>query len=525
MIPRFNKTPRTNDARRDLSEPKAKPLWLIGCITLVLGGLLLLQLMLHGHIGAVDEYDDGVYFASAMNLGHGVLPYKDFAFLQPPVILYLLLPATWFGNHFGTMFGLEVARSFIDLIPLCNVVLVGLVLRTRKTTSLLLGMGVMAFYEGTITSAQTVLIEPALCLFCLIAIVIIFWEQKLTSSMWRLSLGGISFGIAGATKLWAVFPFLIVAVILLRRSVGVSLRFVLATGLGFLIPIAPFLVISPFSFFNQILFTQARRGFSGLTIFGRISSLSSELYIYHWDKVVGVLVAIVVLLTFISLSLKVIKNVGSSNWESIEVFGIGSTLIVGAILAVAPAYYYHYAGFVAPFCAFGIVGLFEYFTNSPLGLDDLQQRRRYRAKSQKVFVGALLAILVIGDFVGIFENPAAPIVPPVAKAAVQSLGCVVSDVPTVMILMNRLTTFTKGCPNVVDWNGQERVVDFGASGVASDASNPAFQKMVLRWFRSATTVVLGGAYPGVGPVAMRYLRANYRSTYNKSLGITIYSKL
>ena len=38
------------------------------------------------------EYDDGVYLGAALRLLHGALPYKDYAFVQPPGIIVVALP-------------------------------------------------------------------------------------------------------------------------------------------------------------------------------------------------------------------------------------------------------------------------------------------------------------------------------------------------------------------------------------------------------------------------------------------------
>ncbi len=38
------------------------------------------------------EYDDGVYLGAALRLLHGAMPYKDYAFVQPPGIVVVALP-------------------------------------------------------------------------------------------------------------------------------------------------------------------------------------------------------------------------------------------------------------------------------------------------------------------------------------------------------------------------------------------------------------------------------------------------
>ena len=43
------------------------------------------------------EYDDGVYLGAALRLLHGALPYKDYAFVQPPGIVVVALPGALVG--------------------------------------------------------------------------------------------------------------------------------------------------------------------------------------------------------------------------------------------------------------------------------------------------------------------------------------------------------------------------------------------------------------------------------------------
>jgi hypothetical protein len=67
--------------------------------TLVIIGMTLLALAVRlyyftrpGYLLGVTEYDDGSYFGSAVRLVHGVLPYRDFVFVQPPGITLLMTP-------------------------------------------------------------------------------------------------------------------------------------------------------------------------------------------------------------------------------------------------------------------------------------------------------------------------------------------------------------------------------------------------------------------------------------------------
>jgi hypothetical protein len=83
------------------------PLGVVGLVA----ALLRLGLLWHsGGWHSAIEYDDGVHYESSSLLLHGVLPYRDYAFLQPPGITWLLLPSAAVGRIFGDGTGLIFAR-------------------------------------------------------------------------------------------------------------------------------------------------------------------------------------------------------------------------------------------------------------------------------------------------------------------------------------------------------------------------------------------------------------------------------
>ena len=59
----------------------------------VLGlGLSLIWFFLPGNLFGMASYDAGVYFGVAVRLVDGVVPYRDFLFVQPPGIALLMAP-------------------------------------------------------------------------------------------------------------------------------------------------------------------------------------------------------------------------------------------------------------------------------------------------------------------------------------------------------------------------------------------------------------------------------------------------
>lgn len=48
------------------------------------------------------EYDDGVWFGTAVRLAHGILPYRSFVDDQPPGVPVLMLPFALWSRSVGT---------------------------------------------------------------------------------------------------------------------------------------------------------------------------------------------------------------------------------------------------------------------------------------------------------------------------------------------------------------------------------------------------------------------------------------
>ena len=93
-------------------------------LTLVIASsavLLFTQSLASGHISTEYVYDDGVYFAASLNVIHGIIPYKDFIFLQPPLITIWLAPFSLLSNISGTRWAFEMARLFTDLVAVLDI--------------------------------------------------------------------------------------------------------------------------------------------------------------------------------------------------------------------------------------------------------------------------------------------------------------------------------------------------------------------------------------------------------------------
>jgi hypothetical protein len=69
-------------------------------------------------------------------------------------------------------------------------------------------------------------------------------------------------------------------------------------------------------------------------------------------------------------------------------------------------------------------------------------------------------------------------------------GCILYTDPAVGILADRFTADARGCPTVVDWLGEERVLDHGTDESHSDTRNTALQSRWLAAVRASVAMVI-----------------------------------
>ena len=184
--------------------------------TLVGLALRLYQLSRPGYLLGITEYDDGTDFGSAVRLINGALPYRDFIMVQPPGITLLMAPVALATKAAGTVAGMAAGRVLTALASAAAIPLAGLLTRHRGLLAVAVSCGIIAVYPDSLQAARTVLLEPWLVLFCLLGALAVFDGDRLASPQ-RLIWGGLAFGFAGAVKVWAILPVLVVLALAARR--------------------------------------------------------------------------------------------------------------------------------------------------------------------------------------------------------------------------------------------------------------------------------------------------------------------
>jgi alpha-1,2-mannosyltransferase len=261
---------RKHSVRRNFGVPLAALVAALGGLAIAAYGLALP----HSLFG-VHDYDDGVYFGAALRLTEGLLPYRRFVLLHPPGITLLLAPLALLGRAVGSRDALAVARVLTALVAGGNCALVAYVVRHRGAIASL-GAGLaLACFPLAVTGDQTVLLEPYLAAFCLIGALLAFQRGELVVGR-RALVAGSAFGLAGAIKLWALFPILALLCCCAGRWRRSAVPLVAGILAGFLLPCLPFALAAPRAFLHDVVVAQLHRsaGTAGLSLIERLGALT-----------------------------------------------------------------------------------------------------------------------------------------------------------------------------------------------------------------------------------------------------------
>lgn len=482
----FVGTPLRTTVRTTARErPRLDPVLVVLVLGTVLGlGLRLYQLSRPGYLVGVTEYDDGADFGSAIRLVHGVLAYRDFITVQPPGITLLMAPAALLAGGLGTAKALALGRVLTACAGAASVPLGGLLVRHQGVLATTVACGILAVYPGAIAAAHTVLLEPWLVLCFLIGALVVFDGDRLADDtgrpVWRSRLvwGGVAFGFAGAVKVWAVLPVIVIAVLCLPRPRRL-LRYLGRVAVGFAVPVLPFAALAPGRFVQSVIVAQlVRVDHVRTSLLARLVSLTGLTALHtppSTAQVVWIAVAIAVFAAGGSVLASLLTRRPPPALESFAL--LSSTIVVVAFL-MPDDYYYHYAGFFAPFLALAVA--------LPVGrlVDSLPGVPVSGAVS--VALGAIVAMTIVQArseselSAENLEAAAAAVIPPGA--------CVLTDTVSLTIAADRFVSTAPDCPVMVDGVGTDYALSSGRNGVTDAGSVPAVESTWLSAFEHAQYV-------------------------------------
>jgi hypothetical protein len=443
---------------------------IIAAATLLAVGLRAYQLARPGHLLAATEYDDGADFGSALRLVGGAIPYRDFVTVQPPGITILMAPAALLAKLAGTDWAMAAGRILTAAAGAAAVPLAGRIVRHRGLAAITIVCGLLAVYPSAVQSAHTVLLEPWLVLAC-------------------LAWGGAALGFAGAVKVWAIVPVAVIAVLCLP---GTRRFLVFAGGVaaGFLIPVLPFALAGGLTrFWNSVIVAQIARTDVRIP-FG-----------YRVQQMVGLAAghpAAAVLAVAGVLALALVLGSFAAAWRvigrppALDVFAAASTVLVIGIFLIPDDFYYHYAGFLAPFAGLTLgLSAARLLTAGPgNALASRLGQDRFARLQTGVTGFAGLALLVLPFAVPRAENAPTPVYPRTTlEQAIPSGACVATDQASLLIAINRFDSAVPGCSLMVDATGTDYVLGRGRNGLTA-GTVPAAEAVWRQALGSAQYVLM-----------------------------------
>jgi hypothetical protein len=490
------------------------------------------------------EYDDGVYLGAALRLLHGALPYKDYAFVQPPGIVVVALPGAFIGSLTSQAAGLAAARVLSVLASTACVPLAGRLVRHRGALACAVTAGLLAVYPADVLSGRTLLLEPWMNLACLLAANAAFRDGRLASPR-RLAWAGVALGCGVAIKFWAAVPaaVLLAACLIVRPAAGTSRAGragALAGGTvgGFIVLAGPFALADPSGFLRQTLFDQVSRvgsytplslrlahltglvdilgrdgrvaapGTTAHSLFAMGAEASTRTVAVGWPAYAAAVAGIAVITAGYLYGLR--------QRTPLEWFALITAVLATAAITGYSAFFYHYPDFPAPWLAIaagaGAASLARLIqgTHLPGGQSSGTGGSRppsplapvppdgARARLARRVLAAAVAVAVLA-VAGAEARELAPAHVPASPADISALvpagSCLVADQVSFAIAADRFTAPSPGCPDLLDSLAATLAISGGVSpqGGAGHAPN-----VVAGWeaiFGQARYVWLSGGAP------------------------------
>jgi alpha-1,2-mannosyltransferase len=465
------------------------------------------------------EYDDGVYLGAALRLLHGALPYKDYAFVQPPGIVVVALPGAVLGTLTSQATGLAAARILSVLASTACVPLAGRLVRHRGALACVVTAGLLAVYPADVLSGRTLLLEPWMNLACLLAANAAFREGRLASPRW-LAWAGVAFGCGVAIKFWAAIPAaVLLAVCLIARPPAQTSRVRRAGALiggavgGFAVLAGPFALADPAAFIRETLFYQVSRAGVYTPISLRLAHLTGLIDVLGRDGKVAA--PGTTTHSLFAMGAEASTHIVAVGWPAFAAAAVGIILIasgysrglrertplewfalVTAVLATVAimgysAFFYHYPDFPAPWLAI-TVGV------AVQSLACLIKGSAPRARLARRALAAAVAVVILA-IAGIEARELAPAHVPASPANVSALvpagSCLVADQVSFAIAADRFAAPSPGCPDLVD----SLAVTLALSGgVSPQGGAGQSAKVIAGWetiFGQAKYVWLSGGAP------------------------------
>jgi hypothetical protein len=396
----------------------------------------------------------------------------------------------------------------------------------------IVGCGIVAVYPDSVSTARTVLVEPWLVLFCLLGALALFDGNRLTSSRKRLFWSGAAFGFAGCIEVWAIFPVIVVLVMLLPQLRRLAV-YVGGLAVGFLVPTLPFAALAPKRFYQSLYVAQVapRAGSTRVPLPARLSHMLgiSTLNLPAHPRLV-ILTATAVLVIVVAAMIAVAWIRLGQGPPALDWFALGTTAVVTVMFMWPDQFHYHFAAFLAPFFAMSIaLPLSRLLQAFGLGTgwapgDDGRQWWKPAA------VVAALVVIVLAMDQASYESHLQLRLAPVASQIEKIIpkgACVATDQTSYLLMANRFSPDLSKCPHMLDGLGSDLGFSNGLKPSTGAGKVPAVQAMWWDEFTKAQFVWL--SYNQARRVAWypqlrAYFKANFVPVYKHRWHDTLWAR-
>ncbi len=467
------------DGRGGSVAARGTDLWPLAGLALLAFVVRLLPVLRGGGLLGLIDYDDGVYFGSAIALVHGRLPYGDFLLLHPPGILYVLTPFAALGSIVGDGTAFGIARVSFMALGAANTVLVWLVARRLGRLEAICAAALYAVWEvPAIAERSTWLIAPQNALLLLALLALAPSASRLGRK--RAALAGAMLGLALAIQLWSVFTIAVLGAWVFVSTAEVDNRWAIRAAylvgvlFAFSAAVLPFVVIAGPQLVQYTVFDQfgrtatetirplARlRGLEGLPYKGPAAA-----------RVPALIVASAFLVGTAAVGLGALLRPRIRLWTTL-------LAVQTAVLLTAPTFFGHYPAWLAPAASLSVGGTAATFIH-------LVGARRRRGGA--VGYGLGLAVLVA---ISTVHPEASPFPATEVADALAGARCVTADSPVLLILTGTLRRdIERGCPLIIDTSGTSFDTDRAMPGSLRDrADQPEYQAAMKAYYGGADAVL------------------------------------
>jgi alpha-1,2-mannosyltransferase len=448
--------------------------WLWAIAIAAIAFIVRLVPVLHGGgLFGLGNYDDGVYYAAATAMVHGLLPYQDFLLLHPPGMPLLLTPFAFAAQLTSDSYGFAAARVAWMLLGAINAVLIWKILRPIGAVAALFGALAYAVFYPAVYSDKSTLLECPATTALLIAILLL--QPLINSSSisrWKIFVVGALMGLTIAIKIWGLITLVVVlAWLLLIRRFRAVLQVLIGSATSAALICAPFLAVAPTAMWNMIIRDQLfRRGGGGRALIERLDQMAGLGIVGRSYPPAITVAAVVVLLCCAALA-----------WSYREArLPVLLMLGQGAFLLSTPTWFPHFAGFTAAAITLTV--------GAAIGrLIDLVRARPVQVAVSLVLAGAL-AVYASGWSTTTFGRRFPQEFRALANAAP---GCVTSDDATTLVESNTLSrNLARDCRFIADLGGHSHDMAAAAGLKVSRNSNQEFQAFSLNYLRSGSVSIL-----------------------------------